>query len=67
MVSFIIQIIKQLDSAVIHITRYNFICCGHCIPKLSTLATPLLPNFLTKLSTQFKYLNPVISFITDHY
>ena len=46
-VSFIIQIIKQLDSAVIHITRYNYICCGHWIPKLSTLATLLLPNFET--------------------
>ena len=46
-VSFIIQIIKQLDSAVIHITRHNYICgCGHWIPKLSTLATPLLPNFV---------------------
>ena len=46
-VSFIIQIIKQLDSAVIHITRHNYICCGHWILKLSTLATPLLPNFVT--------------------
>ena len=32
-VSFIIQIIKLLDSAVIHITRYNYICCGHWIPN----------------------------------
>ena len=49
-VSFIIQIIKQLDSAVIHITRNNYICCGHWILKLSTLATPLLPNFVTNFS-----------------
>ena len=49
-VSFIIQIIKQLDSAVIHITRYNYICCGRWILKLSTLATPLLPNFVTNFS-----------------
>ena len=49
-VSFIIQIIKQLDSAVIHITQHNYICCGHWIPKLSTLATPLLPNFVTNFS-----------------
>ena len=49
-VSFIIQIIKQLDSAVIHITRHNYVCCGHWIPKLSTLATSLLPNFVTNFS-----------------
>ena len=61
--------IKQLDSVVIRIT-HNYpsitnICCIYWIPKRSTLAT-FTSKLCNKLSTQFKYLNPVISLITDH-
>ena len=60
--------IKHLYSAVIRITHdypsITNICCTYWIPKLSTLAT-FTSKLCNKLSTQFKYLNPVISFITD--
>ena len=49
-VSFIIQIIKQLDSAVIHITRYNYICCGHWIPN----RLRVVPHFSSGITEQAK-------------
>ena len=49
-VSFIIQIIKLLDSAVIHITRYNYICCGHWIPN----RLRVVPHFSSGIIEQAK-------------
>ena len=67
--SIISLMLKKLDS-VVTIFTHNYpsitkICCRHWILKLSSLTT-FTSKFCNKLSTQFKYLNSVISYITDH-
>ena len=65
----ILYLVKNLDSVVVRIT-HNYpsitkICCRPWKVKLSSLTT-FTSKLCNKLSTQFKYLNSVISCITDH-
>ena len=64
-----IWLVKYLDSMVIPVTHCHpsvtKICCRIWMLKLPFLVA-FTSKLCNKLSTQFKYLNPVISWITNH-